>query len=247
MSRVTLLTALTLGLSAVSSAADGYANYEYGNNFYLGPTTNGQYITKATYSLTVPAPPTDYLTTKEDERWLSLWIGLQEKTNTDDVLKMNFVQPLINWGPNNEVWGCAADNKHWCAAASTYTSTGQSEQDYVPLPSNTSLDFVVEMNTSTGMIDQSVSMAGSVISKQSDSKDMKPAVFYSGTECYADGCGTLDAHSWYNITLVLNEADAGFDKAMTLKGATSSGMKTVDGGKTWTIESIVIEKQNLTV
>lgn len=34
---------------------------------------------------------------------------------------------------------------------------------------------------------------------------------------------------------------------MTLTGATSSGMKTVDGGKTWTIESIVIEKQDLTV
>jgi hypothetical protein len=45
---------------------------------------------------------------------------------------------------------------------------------------------------------------------------------------------------------VLNEADADFDKTMTLTGATSSGMKTTDGGKTWTIEKIVIEKQNLT-
>ena len=51
---------------------------------------------------------------------------------------------------------------------------------------------------------------------------------------------------WFNITLVLNEADADFDKTMTLTGATSTGMKTTDGGKTWTIEKIVIEKQNLT-
>lgn len=51
---------------------------------------------------------------------------------------------------------------------------------------------------------------------------------------------------WYNITLVLNEADTDLDKTLTLTGATSSGMKTADGGKTWTIESIVIEKQNLT-
>ncbi|KZM25722.1 uncharacterized protein EKO05_0006069 [Ascochyta rabiei] len=246
MSRTTILAALTFGLSAVTLAADPYPNYEYGNMFYLGPTTNGQYITKATYSLSVPAPPTDYLTTKEDQRWLALWIGLQNNPNAGDVLNMDFVQPLVNWGPNNEVWGCPADNKHWCATASTYTPTGQIGEDYVPIPSNTSLDFVVEINSSTGMIDQSISMGGSVISKASNAKGMKPAVFYSGTECYADGCGTLDAHSWDNITLVLNEADAGLDKTLALTGATSSGMKSVDGGKTWTVEKIVIEKQNLT-
>ncbi|KAF3050370.1 hypothetical protein E8E11_009616 [Didymella keratinophila] len=245
MSRTTFLSAITLGLSAIVSA-DVYPNYEYGNMFYLGPTTGGQYITKATYSLSVPAPPTDYVKTDADKRWLSLWIGLQDNPNSGDVLNMNFVQPLLNWGPNNEVWGCSADNDHWCAAASTYTPSGQIGQAYVPLPENATLDFVVEQNASTGMIDQSISMAGSVISKESDSKGMKPAVFYSGTECYADGCGTLGAHSWFNITLLLNEADADFDKTMTLTGATSSGMKTSDGGKTWTIDEITIEKQNLT-
>ncbi|KAF2626117.1 hypothetical protein BU25DRAFT_301544, partial [Macroventuria anomochaeta] len=229
-------------LAAVSSAADIYPNYEYGNMFYLGPTTNGAYITRATYSLSVPAPPTDYLTTNADERWLSLWIGLQDNPSNSDVLNMNFVQPLLNWGPNNEVWGCSADDEHWCAAASTYTPQGQIGQAYVPIPDNATLDFVVEQNESTGMIDQSISLAGSVISKESDSKGMDPAVFYSGTECYADGCGTLGAHSWFNITLVLNKADADFDKTMTLTGATSSGMETSDEGKTWTIESIVIEK-----
>lgn len=50
MSRTTFLSAVTLGLSAIASA-DIYPNYEYGNMFYLGPTTRGQYITKATYSL----------------------------------------------------------------------------------------------------------------------------------------------------------------------------------------------------
>lgn len=194
MSR-TLFTTLALSLGALASSADTYPNYEYGNMFYLGPTTNGQYITKATYSLTVPAPPTDYLTDKPDERWLSLWIGLQDNPTNADVLKMNFVQPLLNWGPQNEVWGCDADNKHWCAAASTYTPAGQEQQAYIPLPTSAKLDFVVQRDESTGTIEQSISMGGSVISKQTDSKGMKPAVFYSGTECYADGCGTLGAHS----------------------------------------------------
>ena len=194
MSRFSIVASLALALAAVTTA-DIYPDYEYGNMFYLGPTTNGQYITKATYSLSVPVPPTDFLTSEQDQRWLSLWIGLQDNPNNGDVLNMNFVQPLLNWGPSNEVWGCSADNEHWCAAASTYTPSGQIGQAYVPLPDNTTLDFVVEQNASTGMVDQSISMAGSVISKESDSKGMKPAVFYSGTECYADGCGTLDAHS----------------------------------------------------
>jgi hypothetical protein len=57
---------------------------------------------------------------------------------------------------------------------------------------------------------------------------------------------TNSVTGWFNITLVLNEADVDFDKTMTLTGATSSGMETTDGGKTWTIDEIVIEKQNLT-
>jgi len=44
----------------------------------------------------------------------------------------------------------------------------------------------------------------------------------------------------------MNEAAPDFDQTLSLKGATSSGMKTTDGGKTWTIASIVTEKQNLT-
>ena len=51
---------------------------------------------------------------------------------------------------------------------------------------------------------------------------------------------------WSNITLVLNEADAAFDKTIALTGVTSSGMKTSDGGKTWTIDEIIIKEQNLT-
>ena len=75
---------------------------------------------------------------------------------------------------------------------------------------------------------------------------MKPSVFYSGTECYDDGCGTLDAFSWTNITITLNEADSDFDKTYSQVGATSSGMTTSDGGITWTIASIDIAKQDLT-
>lgn len=86
---------------ALGAYADLYDNYEYGNNFYLGPTTNGQYITKATYSMVPPPPPTDWPTANEDKTWLSLWIGVQNNPNNANVLEMSFVQPLLNWAPDN--------------------------------------------------------------------------------------------------------------------------------------------------
>jgi hypothetical protein len=94
-SLLTAILALALGVTA-----DVYPNYEYGNDFYLGPAANGAYVTKATYSLLPPSPPTDYLTSDESDRWLSLWIGIQE--NSNDVLNENFVQPLLNWSPDQE-------------------------------------------------------------------------------------------------------------------------------------------------
>lgn len=93
---------LTLGTTI---SADTYPGYEYGNYFYLGPTTGGQYITKATYSLVPPSPPTDYRRSNSENTWLSLWIGVQDNPNTSsNVLDMDFVQPLLNWGPDNQKW-----------------------------------------------------------------------------------------------------------------------------------------------
>lgn len=100
------LPILALALAAVDKVtADTYPGYEYGNYFYLGPTTGGQYITKATYTLVPPAPPTDYRTSNSEQTWLSLWIGLQDNPDTSsNVLDMDFVQPLLNWGPDNTEW-----------------------------------------------------------------------------------------------------------------------------------------------
>lgn len=126
---------------ALGARADIYPNYEYGNMFYLGPTTGGQYITKATYNMEVPNPPTNWVKTDEAQRWLSLWIGVQDNPNNGDVLDMNFVQPLLNWGPDNSVWGCDAPNTQWCAAASTYTPSGQIGQPYVKVNKEATLEF----------------------------------------------------------------------------------------------------------
>lgn len=100
MSSSLSLPALVLSLASFV-AADTLPGYSFGNSFYLGPTTGGQYITKATYSMVVPTPPTDYRKTDSADTWLSLWIGLQDNPNGRDVLQMDFVQPLLNWAVDN--------------------------------------------------------------------------------------------------------------------------------------------------
>lgn len=187
------IAALSLALGAT---ADIYEGYEYGNMFYLGPTTNGQYITKATYSLVPPSPPTDWVKSGEDLTFLALWIGVQDNPNTvSSVLDENFVQPVLLWAPIQSNQGCPADNEHFCAAASTYTPSGQSEQPFSAVASNAAVDFEISLNASTNKIDQKIWVNGALVSEQSDSEGMKPAVFYSGNECYNDGCGTLSAYS----------------------------------------------------
>lgn len=76
---------------------------------------------------------------------------------------------------------------------------------------------------------------------------MKPAVFYSGNECYDDGCGTLPAYDWANITIVLNKADSDFAQTLQLYNATSSGLSSSDNGLTWHVDTITIHKDELTV
>lgn len=184
---------------AVGAMADAYEHVEYGNMFYLGPTTNGQYITKATYSLVPPTPPTDWVKSVEDKTFLALWIGVQDDPRqVSSVLDENFVQPVLMWAPIQSNQGCPADVGHFCATTSTYTPSGQSQEPYTAVPSDATVDFEISLNSATNKIDQKVYLDGELISEQSDSEGMKPAVFYSGNECYYEACGTLPEYSELN-------------------------------------------------
>ncbi|KAF2768597.1 hypothetical protein EJ03DRAFT_375273 [Teratosphaeria nubilosa] len=210
--------------------------------FYLGPIPNHNHITHATYSLHLPATPSDYR--KNKNVWLALWIGLQNDPAGNDIMNEDFVQPLLNWAVDQEGSGCPAHLTNWCAAASTYTPAVQVQQPYISIPSDKRLDFEISI-TLQNAIHQSISIDGKIISQQTSSQGMHPSVIYSGTECYDHGCGTVPAHRWSNISLTLNAPTTGLDQALTLTGAKCSGLQTSDGGKTWEIASMEIEAQNL--
>ncbi|KAH6655174.1 hypothetical protein BKA67DRAFT_657128 [Truncatella angustata] len=226
----------------MARAADWSGSYKFGNMFYTGPTASGVHIVKATYSLIPPSTPCGYATSGGNEE-LALWIGVQDDPTNQDVMQENFVQPLLNWAPSQKQTGCdTSDNTEWCVAASTYTPEGQNGQTYEPIAAGAQLDFEITVD---GSVTQSVYADGKLISTQTDSEGMVPAVFYGANECYLQSCGTLDSYSWTNITVQLSAADKNYGSTLSLTNAVSDGFATADGGITWTNAAITLEKDYL--
>jgi hypothetical protein len=44
-----------------------------------------------------------------------------------------------------------------------------------------------------------------------------------------------------DTTIILDAADASFGKTLAINEATSSGLKTTDNGKTWTVSTINVQ------
>lgn len=96
------LAALSLALGVSADEAQWPDWVHFGNLFYSGPTSNGAYITNATYSLIPPSTPCGYTTGTTDHEELSVWIGVQADPTGKDVDDMNLVQPLLNWAPDQQ-------------------------------------------------------------------------------------------------------------------------------------------------
>ncbi|KAL1614862.1 hypothetical protein UCDDS831_g00206 [Diplodia seriata] len=241
---VSAAAALSLALraSAQSSDESWIDNYKFGNMFYTGPTSGGAVITKATYTMAPPEIPCGYATGGSVNEELALWIGAQPNPTGKDVLQLSFVQPLINWAPDQQATGCDSTNENWCIAASAYHPSGQVSQTYQPVAPGTSLDFEIAVDEASTNITQKVWNGGKLISEQSDNPGMKLEVFYSGNECYGADCGTLQGYSWKNVTVHLDQADEAFGNTLSLTGASSDGFSTSDGGKTWHADEIKINE-----
>lgn len=231
-------TLLPLALALRASAM--YDDWYFGNMFALGPTSDNVHITKATYSLVPPAVPCGSQQNGSDEApWLAIWVGLSASMSDQ---KADLFQPLLNWSPDQESQACPASDQEWCVAASTYHSSGQVQDPYVPVPNDSQLDFTITVDQASNKIIQQVSVNGKEISHQADDKTIDPTYIYSSNECYLDACGTLAAYSWKNMTIHLSDADLDFQNTIALDGARDSGMTTSDNGKTWHINSMRIDR-----
>ncbi|KAI1410367.1 hypothetical protein F5Y13DRAFT_192549 [Hypoxylon sp. FL1857] len=91
-----------------------------------------------------------------------------------------------------------------------------------------------KLNTSTQKWDQDLYVDGVLKSSVSTSQGQKGRIFYISIECAAGRCSPAPAHSWENVSIVLNKSDPSFKHGGNwAAGATGGVMSTPDNGKTW--------------
>jgi hypothetical protein len=214
-----------------------------GNGFFMEYLPFDNWIVKATYSVTLPRIPCNYVPGGEEQ--LALWIGMQDNPGNGSTQDINFVQPLVVWGPTSNVTvDPACDPATWCGTASTYIGQGPDQQSagFKPVAVGKTLDMEIVVGDA---VTQTMYLDGEVFSTQTDSAGMRPGVFNSQNECITDSCGTLESFEWRDLRLTLNKAQPGWGPKMELANATTAGWETPDGGVTWTNAGIKVDKDYL--
>ncbi|OTA27952.1 hypothetical protein BTJ68_09784 [Hortaea werneckii EXF-2000] len=103
--------------------------------------------------------------------------------------------------------------------------------------------WVDEYQDDSGNYTQTVSLNGHVVSTLSTS-DGHAQGWGSAVECAETNCGTVSAHSWVDVSIVMDSADPDY-KLTQAKGEGVTGeLTTNDGGKTWTVGKIGIPEHS---
>ncbi|WQF78797.1 hypothetical protein CDEST_03811 [Colletotrichum destructivum] len=195
------------------------------------PTTGDAYIEEARATLVLPKVPDSV---KGD-------IAIRSGIMMND--KETFIQGVVSNSPTGSY--CNDGGKKWCSFA--YTITGSTPTFGTPKSCSPGAAVKTEykLNSKTQIWEQNVYVDGKSSSSVTNSRGQVGNVFYLSILC-ADGnaCAEHPAHSWKDVSVVLNKADKDFGSSKVLNfGATGGDMKTSDGGKTWKFETIKVPAQ----
>ncbi|KAJ5420221.1 hypothetical protein N7465_002740 [Penicillium sp. CMV-2018d] len=209
---------------AVLSLVNAQDQIGFGPHFSLGPTSS--WIREANTTLVLPEVPSP-----QKDR-LALWPGMG--TSGGDLIQalaVSFADPAAN---------CGAKSGQWCTWASTLQGT-QLGGKQVPADAGAKVTMHYKYNDDTSKFDQTVSINGEVVSTLSTSSGQAQG-WGTAVECQDDACkSTTAAHEYLDTTIILDAADSSFSDTLAIEEATSSGLKTNDNGKTWTVSSIKIQ------
>ncbi|KAF3764243.1 hypothetical protein M406DRAFT_29438, partial [Cryphonectria parasitica EP155] len=192
-----------------------------GPAFSTGPTSSDTYIAESWATLTLPSAPSD------NSGDLSLWVGMG--TSNGDLIQ----SIAENW-----------DSSDWSLYAYTLISTSATTQEPIQATGSTgtagtAVTFHYLYDDATGNYTQDVIVGGTVISTLSTS-DGKAEGWGSAVECAAEDCGTVPAHTWSNVSIILNAAYADYIDTLALGTDVEATMTTSDGGMTWEVGTIEI-------
>ncbi|KAG0157798.1 hypothetical protein PDIDSM_2453 [Penicillium digitatum] len=147
------------------------------------------------------------------------------------ALAVSFSDPAAN---------CGATAGQWCTWASTLQGT-QLGGKQVPANAGDEITMHYKYNDETGNFDQTVYINGEVVSTLSTNSGQAQG-WGTAVECQDDACdSTTAAHEYLDTTIILDAADPSFGDTLAIEEVISSGLKTADEGKTWTVSSIEVQ------
>lgn len=216
----------------------------------IGAEPFGATIIGITMSLLVPVPPTD-------NTGVVVINPALENTNVSDTSDSAPAQQVFQTITASVPPGtCGQSADQWCTFPSIYDNNWQSKQRSDPaVPANTyRTGATVHLNYTYSVdcdgqpiVSQTPVMQGPYaqeppLAPLSAHAQEAPWQIWLKAECQCQSRGTIPAHRYNNMTIILDRAVPNFGQgAMTLSNSTSSVPQTADGGKTWTIAEIEID------
>ncbi|CEI62365.1 unnamed protein product [Fusarium venenatum] len=206
-----------LGVISLLSTAKAQTNIHFGPAFSLGPTKS--WIREATTTLVLPRVP------GQKDR-LALWPGMGTSSGSlIQALAVSFADPGLE---------CGGQPGQWCTWASTLQEGTQLGDKKIPASPGARLTIHYVYNDATQQYDQSVAIDGTIVSTLSTATASGHAEGWgTAVECQDAAC--VD---YIDTTIILDQADPSFSNTLGLNEATSSGLTSPDGGKTWTVGTI---------
>ncbi|KAH6652327.1 hypothetical protein BKA67DRAFT_352741 [Truncatella angustata] len=214
-------------LSALAAVGFVSVNAAMGPAFSTGPVADDSFIREASSTLVLPKAPTN------NQGDASLWVGMG--TSNGDL-----IQSIA------DSW----ESDDWSIYAYTLLSTSATTQMPVQGDSATAeaadqITMHYKFDDSTGNYTQTVSINGNAVSTLSTS-DGHAQGWGSAVECAESNCGTVGAHKWINTTIIMDVADPDYINTLGKGDGVTGDLVTVDGGKTWTVDTISIPEYTFT-
>ncbi|KAI9155671.1 hypothetical protein HJFPF1_08260 [Paramyrothecium foliicola] len=141
-----------------------------------------------------------------------------------------------------EPYWCQNLGSNWCNFAYTLVESRTAQNgDPIAAAPGSRITTHYKLNAATNLWDQNVYVDGVLKSSVSTSEGQRGQIFYVSIECASGNCAAAPAHSWEDISIVLNKADQSFLHSGNWEfGATGGEMSTTDNGKTWNFTTLNI-------
>ncbi|PSK42113.1 hypothetical protein B9Z65_4027 [Elsinoe australis] len=232
--------------SAIGALASFIAQAQANSDIISLYTNGATWIQEASATLILPPLPNPV------SGDVAIWSAIMMENQA------SFLQGVTSNSPSGSYCGTSSS---WCNFAYTLVGSNPIVGKGITAAPGSSVKTHYKLNPTSQLWDQNVYVNGKLVSSVSTSKylfsldqerDLNQRkgkgqhgdIFYVSIECASGNCAAHPAHTWQDISIVLNKADTSFKKSGNWAfGATGGQMSTPDAGKTWNFTTLNIPSQ----